>query len=356
MIPESIKQKMGRNLHMVPNHPIEIIKRAIYEVLHDFEKFDTFDPVVSVEDNFDHLLIPQDHPSRSPKDTYYVDDKHVLRTHTSAHQHQLIRDGHWRFCVTGDVYRRDAIDRSHYPIFHQMEGVALFQNVGLPYQNQEHTRQMMEDYLRGIVDKVFSKYGKPQLQNPPPARLVPSTFPFTEPSWELEIEWRNGEWLEVAGCGLVHPEVIARAGNGKSALPQYGWAFGIGLERLAMLVFHIPDIRLFWSQDERFLSQFQDLDSKFRPFSVQPNCYKDISFWAPEGFSENDFNQLVRDHGNDLVESVQLVDTFVKGDRVSHCFRLNYRAMDRTLTNPEVNAMLAELKEKVVTELHGEIR
>ncbi len=347
MIPESIKHRMGKNLHLKPNHPLEIVKRAIYEVFHDFKKFETFGPVVSVKNNFDDLLIPADHPSRSKSDTYYVDEDNVLRTHTSAHQHELIAGGEMRFLVTGDVYRRDEIDKTHYPVFHQMEGVALFHiPSGSPIGPPDHMERMMKDYMIGMVEKVFGRFGKAQEQPVPKTRFVESYFPFTTPSWELEIDW-NGEWLEVAGCGLVHPEVIKRAGNGKSVMELGGWAFGVGLERLAMLVFGIPDIRLFWSEDERFVNQFKDLDSRFKPFSVQPNCYKDMAFWIPAGYSENDFYQIVRDLHGDLVESVKLIDKFSKNGSESHCYRINYRSMDRTLTNEEINVRQQQLRDRM---------
>jgi phenylalanyl-tRNA synthetase alpha chain len=118
-LPASILNKMGRNLHNVSNHPIEILKRHIYEYFdklsrYNFNKFDGLNPIVSIEDNFDKLLIPSDHPARSKSDTYYVDDKTVLRTPTSAHQNQLLLQGFRSFLVTGDVYRKDEIDRLPY--------------------------------------------------------------------------------------------------------------------------------------------------------------------------------------------------------------------------------------------------
>ncbi len=102
-------------------------------------------------------------------------------------------------------------------------------------------------------------------------------FPFTEPSFELEVLF-NGNWLEVLGCGVIHDEVMASSGREK----EMGWAFGLGLERLAMVLFGIPDIRLFWSSDERFLKQFRaGLITTFVPYSKYPLCYKDVSFWLP---------------------------------------------------------------------------
>ncbi|CAJ0759397.1 2056_t:CDS:2, partial [Entrophospora sp. SA101] len=129
---------------------------------------------------------------------------------------------------------------------------------------------------------------------------------------------------------------------------KIGWAFGLGLERIAMVLFGIPDIRLFWSKDERFTSQFTSSDKivKFQPFSKHPSCTKDISFWLnneEDGremkFHENNFCEIVRAIAADLVEDVKLVDDFInpKTKKRSLCYRINYRSMDRTCTNEEIN-------------------
>lgn len=132
--------KIGRNLHLQLHHPLNTLKTTIETYFTQqfvekdhlgvtkpiFRTFDQMHPVVTTTSNFDDLLVPQDHVSRRPTDTYYVTQKSVLRTHTSAHQTELIRRGENAFLVTGDVYRRDEIDSSHYPVFHQMEGVRVF--------------------------------------------------------------------------------------------------------------------------------------------------------------------------------------------------------------------------------------
>ena len=117
-----------------------------------------------------------------------------------------------------------------------------------------------------------------------------------------------------------------------------------------MKLFEIGDIRLFWSQDERFLKQFKEGEiTKFKPYSKYPVCYKDITFWIPDDFSENDFMQVVREVASDLVETVELLDEFKhpKHNRTSQCFRINYRHMDRNLTNEEVDAFQVKLREEV---------
>ncbi|XP_063132478.1 phenylalanine--tRNA ligase, mitochondrial isoform X6 [Rattus norvegicus] len=162
-------------------------------------------------------------------------------------------------------------------------------------------------------------------------RWVDCYFPFTHPSFEMEINFR-GEWLEVLGCGVMEQQLVNSAG----AQDRIGWAFGLGLERLAMVLYDIPDIRLFWSEDERFLKQFRlsDINQsvKFQrwffqeeratgiqrkmgrqlcPFSKYPAVFNDISFWLPsENYTENDFYDIVRTVGGDLVEKVDLIDKF----------------------------------------------
>ena len=143
-------------------------------------------------------------------------------------------------------------------------------------------------------------------------------------------------------------------------LPDHrGWAFGLGLERLAMLLFNINDIRLFWSKDDRFLSQFEDGKIKhFIPFSKYPMCYKDIAFWVPSNFEENDFHDIVRSYGEDIVEEVKLIDEFYhpKHRKSSKCFRVNYRAADRTLTNAEIDRIQKRIREELISKLHLEVR
>jgi len=132
-------------------------------------------------------------------------------------------------------------------------------------------------------------------------------FPFTEPSFELDVKY-NKEWLELLGCGIVHQDVL-RAG-GRDPTREVGWAFGLGLERLAMVLYSIPDIRLFWSEDVRFLSQFTGLQRRpvherrivFEPYSKYPFCYKDVSFWLPENKESNGEVSGNSFHHNDVYE------------------------------------------------------
>jgi phenylalanyl-tRNA synthetase alpha chain len=355
-VPESVYAKMGAGLHLSPAHPICIIKDAVHAYFDGaggrgatFDKLDDLPPVVPASANFDDVLVPPDHVSRSPNDTYYVDDATVLRCHTSAHQLETLRAGRTAFLVTGDVYRRDSVDASHYPVFHQMEGVRVFAPADVAGGSgggdvAAHAEAELKATLEGLALHLFGADAQ--------TRWVDAYFPFTHPSFELEVLF-NGEWLEVLGCGVVQPAILAAAG-----LPadRAAWAFGLGLERLAMVLFAIPDIRLFWTADPRFTKQFKpgDMAARFKPFSKFPPCFKDVSFWQPEGrapVSENDVCEVVRGVAGDLAESVTLIDEFThpKTGRASRCYRVAYRSMERSLEDEEIN----DLQERVRGELAG---
>lgn len=352
-VPDSIFTKLGMQLHKRGQHPLGILKNAIHDYFDKsysgkFEKFDDLCPIVSVKANFDDVLVPADHVSRSYNDTYYVDSQTVLRCHTSAHQAELLRHGHTHFLVTGDVYRRDSIDATHYPVFHQMEGVRVFSPNDWESSGMDATSYVAQDLktcLEGLARHLF---GAVEM------RWVDTYFPFTSPSYELEIFFQE-KWLEVLGCGVMEQEILKRSGRTVDS----AWAFGLGLERLAMVLFDIPDIRLFWSNDERFTSQFTkgELGVKFKPFSKYPPCYKDMSFWISDSFTENNLCELVRGIAGDLVEEVQLIDNFTnKKGMTSHCYRIAYRSMERSLTDEEINELQWKVREETQNKLKVVLR
>ncbi len=334
-----ITNRMNKNLHNKSNHPLEIIKLKIQSFFGEsFYKFDTLNPVVTVMENFDKLLIPKDHPARATSDTYYVDKDSVLRTHTSAHQNELLSKGYTKFLVTGDVYRKDEIDSSHYPVFHQMEGVCVM-------DGGVDAKEELLKTLEGLVNHLF-----PGCEY----RVNDDYFPFTNPSFEIEVKFRD-KWLEILGGGVMQPEILANCGlEGKSA-----WAFGLGLERLAMILFNIPDIRYFWTEDERFIKQFESGDIvQFEEYSKYPPCFKDISFWLNEDYNYNNFCEIVRECGGDIIEQIELIDDFTnsKTEKTSHCYRISYRSNDRSLTNEEVDEIQEEIRSLVVSEMELDIR
>jgi phenylalanyl-tRNA synthetase alpha chain len=343
-VPAGVAALVGRNLHKQPLHPLNIVSRRIQNHFRDFKVFDDLAPQVSVAQCFDQLNVPQDHISRKPSDTFYLDALHVLRTHTSAHQNQLLMQGHERFLVFGDCYRRDQIDATHYPVFHQVEGVKTWR------KGQVTDETVIEDLKQNLEGLTKSLFQNRELE----IRWVDAYFPFTHPSLEMEVRFRD-DWLELLGCGVIQKNILANCGREG----ENGWAFGIGLERIAMTLFSIPDIRLFWSQDPRFINQFASGEViQFQPYSKFPPCPKDISFWIPELYNSNDFYALVRDIAGDLVENVELVDEFThpKTNRQSHCYRIIYRSMDRSLLNSEVNDLQEKVRQDVVGTLGVELR
>ena len=199
--------------------------------------------------NFEALNIPRDHPARDMQDTFYLSPETLLRTHTSPVQIRTMRAEKppVRIIVPGVVYRRDA-DITHSPMFHQVEGLAV------------DTRVTMAD-LKGTLDlfarELFGARSK--------IRFRPSFFPFTEPSAEVDVlcflcggdgcrVCKQSGWLEILGSGMVHPQVLRNVGYDPEAVT--GWAFGMGIERIAMLKYGVDDIRLFFENDLRFLQQF----------------------------------------------------------------------------------------------------
>lgn len=340
-VPSQIKDLMDRRLHLQPNHPLCIVKERIQAVFPDFVMGDDLPAEVSVADCFDRLLIPQDHPSRSPSDTYYVDDNTVLRTHMTAHTVALASKGHSCFLTCGDVYRRDEIDRTHYPVFHQLDAFCVTSDAWIDLVKRMHA----------IAVALFPNVPCRVLHEGKNAGIY---FPFTVRSIEVEVEL-DGQWIEILGGGVVHPDIMKSIGR----TGEEAWAFGIGLERIAMAVWKIPDIRLFWSTDPRFLDQFsQDSTEPFKPFSTHPACYKDLSFWHDQAVHDNDLFEIVRGIAPDIIEQVKLTDTFVhpKTGRTSRCYRMMFRDLHRTLTNVEINEINDIIRDAVASRMNVELR
>ncbi|MCJ1476483.1 hypothetical protein MMC13_005149 [Lambiella insularis] len=422
-IPQSVISALPRRLHLQPSHPIALTRQLIESRFPSptFRHLNNLSPIVTTAQNFDSLGFPTDHPGRSRTDTYYINKNTVLRTHTSAHEVDTFReDKSDGYTISADVYRRDAIDRSHYPIFHQMEGARLWDRRKVsggnivkavwgdierlpthqlkvedpnptvhdqrnPLQAQYHELDEVEAIaahlkrsLEDVVAEIFSHSkqattaagdNKADVEEPLRVRWIEAYFPWTSPSWDLEVFWQ-GDWLELLGCGVVKQEVLINSG----VPSKLGWAFGTGLDRVAMLLYGIPDIRLFWSRDGRFLSQFS-VDkpiSRYVPFSKYPACYKDVAFWLrsssssagggirsnAQDFHENDLMEIVRGVAGDLVEDVKLSDEFQhpQSGRKSLCYRINYRSLERTLKNSEVNKLHDEVRSQLVEKMGVELR
>ncbi len=200
--------------------------------------------------NFEALNIPKNHPARDTQDTFYIEDNIVLRTQTSPMQIRVMEKTKppVRVIAPGRVYRSDSVDATHSPVFHQIEGLVVDKNVTMA--DLKGTLEMFVKSLYGEESKV---------------RFRPHHFPFTEPSAEMDVSCfvcggkgcgvcKGEGWIEILGCGMVHPKVLANCGIDPEEYS--GFAFGVGLERIAMGKYDIDDLRLFFENDQRFLDQF----------------------------------------------------------------------------------------------------
>ncbi|ATC98866.1 MULTISPECIES: phenylalanine--tRNA ligase subunit alpha [Pseudoalteromonas] len=189
--------------------------------------------------NFDALNIPEHHPARADHDTFYFNPKLVLRTQTSGVQIRTMEAEQppLRIISPGRVYRND-YDQTHTPMFHQVEGLMVDKNVSFT-----ELKGILHDFLRNFFEEDME------------IRFRPSYFPFTEPSAEVDVKGKNGKWLEVLGCGMVHPNVLRSVGIDPEEYT--GFAFGMGVERLTMLRYGVNDLRAFFENDLKFLNQFK---------------------------------------------------------------------------------------------------
>ena len=223
-------------------HPVTLTLQRVVELFHGMG-FEVADGPEIEDDfhNFQALNIPANHPARAMQDTFYVENGDVLRTHTSPIQIRYMLDKKEppiRIIAPGRVYRVDS-DATHSPMFHQAEG--LWVEEGVTFAD---LKAVFTDFIRRFFERD-------DLQ----VRFRPSFFPFTEPSAEIDIMGENGKWLEVGGCGMVHPNVLKNVNIDPEKYT--GFAFGIGLDRFAMLRYNVNDLRLFFDNDLNFLRQFK---------------------------------------------------------------------------------------------------
>lgn len=229
----------GRGKAMGGRHPVSRTAVRIEKIFRDAGFGIRTGP--EIEDdfhNFTALNIPENHPARAMHDTFYFPGGNLLRTHTSPVQiRSMVKEGvPIRIIAPGRVYRCDS-DQTHTPMFTQVEGLVI--DRGVSFAN-------LKAVLHQFVENFFERKAK--------LRFRASYFPFTEPSAEVDVEWEEGKWLEILGCGMVHPNVLTNAGIDPEEFT--GYAFGMGIERLAMLRYGVSDLRTFFENDLRFLRQF----------------------------------------------------------------------------------------------------
>jgi len=332
----------------------ELIARLVN--LPEFAGFDVLQipEIVPAKESFDLFDFPANHPARSRSDTYYVNDEYILRTHTTVmwYYYLFSERGKEKLRGTepvgvfahGKVYRKDEIDRHHMNVFHQVDGLLLarkeIKNIG---------RKDLEDVLANIAKSIFGadiNY-----------RFNDDSFPYTYDSIEMEVE-KDGKWVEVLGGGIVQPSVLDKLGVDSKTWG--GWAFGFGLERLAIISMELPDIRLLWSEDSRVKKQLK-LGNKFKEVSRFPPITRDISFIVSSDFIPNNYFDLIRDFGGELVEQVELLDKYENAakfgeGKLSYTYRIVYRSNERTLISEEVDAIQSKIYSETAKQFKAELR
>ena len=248
--------KPGQPINVGAHHPISIVRDKVIDIFKMIGFELSYGP--DIEDdwhNFSALNLPEDHPAREMQDTFFIETNPdiVLRTHTSSVQirHMQSNEPPIRILSPGRVFRNEAVSARSHCVFHQIEGLYINKNVSFA------------DLKQTLTYFTKSMFGTSKI------RLRPSYFPFTEPSAEVDVYWglnsdtdyritKGTGWLEIMGCGMVDPKVISNCGINPDEFT--GFAFGIGVERLAMLLYQIDDIRMFYENDVRFLNQFKFSD------------------------------------------------------------------------------------------------
>ncbi len=337
------------------NSPVKILFDQIIN-LPRFKNFDLVDfpRIVTIEQCFDLLNMPKNHPSRKETDTYYLDDIHILRTHTTSFWsfylkdpevlRRLKKDGYIQALSAGIVFRKDEIDRSHYPAFHQIDGLHICRK-DEKIISQKDLKDVQVDLAKGIFGPDVKW------------KFIPDTFPYTVESLEMDIKF-NGKWMEVNGAGLVHPQVLKNFGLDPEI--YNGWAFGFG-DRLAMIKMEIPDIRILWSNDPRITGQFKNINSKYKEVSKHPAATRDISFIISKSVNLNNYYEIIRDCAGNLIEEVRLLDSYENEKKfgqgkISYTFRITYRSPERTLESREINEVQEKIREKTEKELKAVLR
>ncbi|OGF64022.1 hypothetical protein A2Z53_00015 [Candidatus Giovannonibacteria bacterium RIFCSPHIGHO2_02_42_15] len=343
------------DLSRAPESPIhELVERIAN--LGDFKNFDIIQvpEIVQADIHFDLFNFPKDHPARSRSDTYYVDENHILRTHTTIMWYYYLMNEEVKKRIAknepmgalsyGKVYRKDEIDRNHMNVFHQVDGWYL-----VPRSQKTITMSDLQDILVKIVQAIFGKDIK--------YRFNEDTFPFTDPSVEIEINI-NDRWIEIVGSGVVRASVLKNLGIDPESYT--GWAFGFGLERLAIISMELHDIRLLWSEDPRVKKQLK-LGNKFKEVSKFPPITRDISFVVSKDFIPNNYFDLIRDLGGDLIEEVWLADKYENAEKfgnnkISYTYHIVYRSNERTLTSEEVDKIQANIYSETAKQFGAELR
>lgn len=345
------------DLTRTPGSPVKAITDRVF-ALPSLRQFDLIETpiVISPEVVFDLFNFPKDHPARTQSDTYYVDDTHILRPHTSLMwkyylelpdvREKLARYGSAGALCHGSVYRRDEIDWQHTNVLHHIDGLFVCRK-----DKKTLVQSDLESILWEASRALFGEQVKGEFRV--------DHFPYTDPSVEMNIAW-DDQWVEILGAGIVHPAVLTNLGLDPEI--YNGWAFGFGADRLAMIKMHIPDIRLLRSEDERVTRQLADIEHTYQPVSKYPAALRDISFVVNDAcFNLNRCYEIMREADSGMLEEVVLIDQYTDTQRfgegrTSYTFRMTYRHLEKTLTGEDIDTVHADIAHRIVAEFGATIR
>jgi len=363
------------DLSRSPDSPLsEVVRRAMQsKSLAGFDDI-KIPEIVPTDVTFDLFNMGPGHPARSKSDTYYINEGNILRTHDTVFwyyyfnlpeiREKIAKKESFGVVCYGKVYRKDEIDNRHMNVFHQFGGGFMSPMTEDELKNKKASGEKWGKVLQNSLTDIVSAVASPESVS---TRFNNDTFPYTDPSYEMEVQIGGGQWLELLGCGVPSEGILKNMG-----VEGYtGWWFGFGLERLAIMSMDLPDIRLFWSDDERVKRQMK-LGNKYEEVSKFPPITRDISFVVSKEFVPNNYFDLIRDiggdpvksqgdHGASLVEEVKLLDKYENdakfgADRMSYTYRIVYRSMERTLETAEIEPLQDKIIEETTKQFEAEIR
>ena len=313
------------------------------------------DPIVTVADNYDNLLITSDNISRSSTYTHYVDNEHILRTHTTARIPAILRElaatkNDWKDVVIllpGLAYRRDVTDKKHVGQVHMLEMWRIVKT--------GNDKPIVKDDLLDVV-KGAANIAAPGWK----LRIIDSPHPYTKQGIEVNAVLGERD-IEILECGLINDQILANAGLDPQEYS--GWALGMGLDRLVMTLKDIPDVRYLRSTNPKIAAQMKDLD-KYHEVSSQPAIQRDMSYSVPTGYVEEDINEDIREALGDkqnILESVEILSETaykdlplkiqerlgIASDQKNVLVRITLRHLERTLENKEANEIYDDIYEKI---------
>jgi len=370
------------NLSAQEWHPINmIINKIINADYYNWFYHVKIPEVVWEWETFDLFNFPEDHVARRPSDSYFLNKSEdrknsmLLRPHTSVMWYHYLLKWEWKLKLENEsdikalswwkVYRVDELDKTHHECFHQIDGLRITRK-DKEIINQDTLKEVLSNTIKAIFWDIEFRFNE-------------DNFPYTTDSLEVEVMY-NGKWLEVLGAGVVHPNVLEKLWLNSE---EYnGWAFWFGIERLAMALKQVSDIRIFWSNDTRIKKQWWNLNP-YKEVSNYPPVYKDISFitskntfvldleeqkksWELEltRNTESDLFALtgiIRDSACDLIEEVKIIDIYENDKKFwennkSITIKIVFRSIERTLTDEEINKIYFEIRWKMEKDLLYELR